>query len=202
MGGPQIQKTWLTLLAGALALAMAAPAAATPGNPDVDFGGTGTVTLKPAPATITSLDAVGIDDADNVVVVGAAESQCCNDETFVDALEPNGNSVPNSSVEYSFSDHAHALVVLGDGEYVLGGEHDPGDFELLRLKAGGIATQGDFPLGDAASVPTGAQDVVVQADGNPVGAGTAFLGSAPAIGLLRVSAQNYAAPDDSFGGDA
>jgi uncharacterized delta-60 repeat protein len=209
------QKARLTLLAGTLALAMAAPAAATPGDPDVDFGGTGSVTIKDSTSgsKLISLADVRVDGANRAVVVGGTFPDPLSSgevpHMFVERLRPDGGTDRVSEI-FSQAAAGESLAVLGDDDVAVGGlrfasDENAGEFEIFRLPPNYVPDQnGSLAVGETPTSgrpPTGIQDLLVQADGEPVEAGTAFVSNEPAIALARVLSNSYGAPDPSFSFD-
>ena len=193
---------WL-LTSAVVALGFCPIAHATPGDPDVDFGGTGTVDLSPA--ADSEAFGVAVDSANRVLIVGQGQSSAGYlerlrvdggaDSTFSDPFGPTTTPgvFPSTVVPLSRNDMAvgglarNQVNVWAIAHVTAAGALDQG---IAEVSMGGVGTFGEH----------GVQDIVVQADGDPVVAGTAGLGLAKAIGLVR-SNPEYSFLDLTFSSD-
>jgi uncharacterized delta-60 repeat protein len=200
---------WVRWVLGSafLVLLIGSTARANPGNLDVDFGGTGSVTVLPQ--ELGNDIVAGVDSARRVVVAGTAFASGSGVQ-FVERLRVDGGQDSGFGpfpLPFSPQENPQALVVLGGGDVVIGGEATTSqghEWALKHVTSSGTDAQGFnalIPMGDPGAPTGGVTDLVYQADGEPVAGGTAQLNGAPAIGLLRTIPQSYVFLDTSFSSD-
>jgi uncharacterized delta-60 repeat protein len=218
-GGTRMRPSWRTVPAAAVVSALlAAPAAhANPGEPDVDFGGTGTVVLSTTGLFPEKFGVDGTVDASGRVLAAGTAQSGQDLRVVVTRLRPDGG-YDTSFAAGSSAGPGRALFKLGnfgtplevallpDGKVAAAG-NGPGNapWTSVRLTASGVLDptySGDGVFGHAIGEGSeGVHDLVTQqSDGKLLAAGSAFLGGQDEVAFARYTTGGTLDSSFSFDG--